>query len=541
MSRANPGLLAGFLCLVLIAALAPAILKGGVFLTAYEGDALHVSDIVMRMVAGQLPHLDFETPLGIGAFAPIALFVSQGHALGEAYLYAQGAVALLALPLIYWAVGTRLPSLSAYALGAVALVVITSLSYGVAKPPVTIAMHYNRWGWGLVFAAAVMICLPARDGPRPMIDGLVLGLIFSGLALIKATYFAAFAPVALLALLMRGQITAIAFAAATGIAVIGAVTVFTGPAFWMAYVQDLLQVTASETREFPGLGFAQVLVSPPYFVATLTAVAGALVIRGSGRPVDGLLLLLLIPGFAYATFQNFGNDALWVIPLAAILIAARPAPEEVTVYGQDVRSVLTVLATVAATLSIPHVQSLGAGALRHLALGDDAFEPLLAPDAPQLSGINTATVRANTTRAARDMRADGQPYEILIDATEPGAAPATIAGETLPDCRFDAGIVGALRVQAGEIAGLDAPVFIADLLSPHWLFNGTAPLPGGAPWNYGTLAGLGNAGYVMVPTCAVSTKARGAILRALSDTDVRLEETGRSRRAIVFRIAREAG
>ena len=374
-------------------------------------------------------------------------------------------------------------------------------------------------------------------GPRPFIDGVVLGLIFSALALIKASYFAVFAPVALLALLLRGERGAIVPAALTGVTVMGLVTLLTGPALWAGYVEDLLKVFSSDVREFPGLGFAQVLVSPPYFIATLAAVAGAIVIRGSGRPVEGLILLLLVPGYAYATFQNFENDPLWIIPLAAILWAARPEPEDVAVFGWDARVVLTTLAAVAVTLSIPHVQSLGAGALRHYALSPDAFEPLLAPDDPRLAGLHVASVRANTTRGSVDLREADALYAMMADPDDE-AEPAMLAGEALPDCRLEAGIVGAIRVQADEIADLDGPVFVADMVAPHWIYNGTDPLPGGAPWNYGSLAGLDAADYVMVPICAVSTRSRRAILDALAGADVTLEEVRRSPRVIVYRITR---
>lgn len=539
MSRANPGRLAVFLCAVLIFALGPAILKGGVFLTAYEGDALHVSDIVMRMAAGQLPHLDFETPLGLLSFAPIAFFVGQGQSLGLSYLYAQAVAGLVALPLVYWCVGTRLPSVAAYLLGAAALLVVTSLSYGVSKPPVTIAMHYNRWGWGLLFAAAVLICLPANDRPRPRIDGVVLGLILSLLALVKATYFVVLAPLALLAFLMRGHRDAIVATAITGLIVMGVTTVFTGPSFWLAYVQDLIGVSASDVRQYPGLAFAPIIVSPPYFVATLIAIIGALILRSSGQRTTGLLLLLLVPAVAYVTFQNFGNDALWVIPLAAILLAARPDAGQMTRFGWDTRSAINTLAAMAAALAIPHIQSLGAGALRHYTLDPSGFEPLLA-DTPELADIHAFSVRANSARGARDLVVSGDLYEMLADG-EDEPEPVMVAGDPIHDCRLEAGIVGALKVQAAEIADLDGPVFVADLLSAHWLLNGGAPLQGGSPWNYGNLAGLDNAAFVLVPTCAVSSKGRDAILRALAEAPVTLEEFRRSPRAITYRIARGAG
>ncbi|NDH03439.1 MAG: hypothetical protein EBY40_10005, partial [Marivivens sp.] len=41
-----------------------AIAKSGFYLGKHEGDTLHMVEIVSRMSAGQLPHIDFMTPIG---------------------------------------------------------------------------------------------------------------------------------------------------------------------------------------------------------------------------------------------------------------------------------------------------------------------------------------------------------------------------------------------------------------------------------------------------------------------------------------------
>jgi len=53
------------------------LLKGGLYVDRHEGDTLHLAEIVLRMSQGEWPHLDFVTPLGLMAFAPISLFMSQ--------------------------------------------------------------------------------------------------------------------------------------------------------------------------------------------------------------------------------------------------------------------------------------------------------------------------------------------------------------------------------------------------------------------------------------------------------------------------------
>lgn len=537
MSRANPFVLALFLAVVLAAMVGPAFLKGGVYLTAFEGDALHVVDVAMRLHLGQIPHVEFHTPLGALAFLPIAWMLGAGAPLGLAYLGAQALMAALVLPLAFWAAWTRLPKRTAYAFAAMPIIVMASLSYGTAEPPVTIAMHYNRWAWALAFVVAILAALPPRGPSRPGLDGLMLGIALAGLALIKAPYFVALAPVAAIALLLRKEGRALATMYAAGIAVAGLVTLAYGPGVWAGYIGDLLAVANSEIRAHPGIPLAAVAVSPPFLATTLVALAGALLLRQAGRPVTGLILFLLIPGFLYLTFQNFGNDPLWVIPLAAILIAALPEAGRKASFGLEARQAGTVLAAIAVALNLPHAQSLASGALRHLALPTAEFEPMIASSDPIYGGLFVSTVRANTTRAAGDLTAPDAAFSALADTLDP-KNPVRVAGEPLPDCRFESGIIGASRLMAEDIGPGAEAVFVADMLAPHWMFTGSAPLIGAAPWNYGDTLGLEGARELVVPICAISTASRRGTLEKIAEAGVALREVDRTPRIIRYAIER---
>ena len=91
---ARPGwLAAGLAVLALVLAGLP-FAGQGLPVTLYEGDALHLVDIVLRMALdAELPHRDFMTPLGVLGFAPIAGFVALGLGFGHAFLAAQALVA----------------------------------------------------------------------------------------------------------------------------------------------------------------------------------------------------------------------------------------------------------------------------------------------------------------------------------------------------------------------------------------------------------------------------------------------------------------
>lgn len=102
MSRPNPTTLFGFLVAVLGVMGSMALLKGGLFVAKHEADTLHLLQNVLRMDAGQWPHLDYMTPIGVLAYAPIAFFVSQGAGVGHAIIYAQIGLGAVLLPAVWW-------------------------------------------------------------------------------------------------------------------------------------------------------------------------------------------------------------------------------------------------------------------------------------------------------------------------------------------------------------------------------------------------------------------------------------------------------
>ncbi|MEL7117621.1 MAG: hypothetical protein AAGP08_18885, partial [Pseudomonadota bacterium] len=194
MSKANPIVVFLFILVVIAGMGGIALLKGGFYVAKHEGDTLHLLQIVFRMADGEWPHLDFMTPIGVLAFAPIAAFVNAGFGVGAAILWAQIAVALgLALP-TFWAAYTRFSNGLAYLFALTVMVLCLALVHGQTDQLVSISMHYNRWAWAVSYIVVVLAVLPAMRGGTGLVDGVILGLGLAALALCKVTYFVAFAP-----------------------------------------------------------------------------------------------------------------------------------------------------------------------------------------------------------------------------------------------------------------------------------------------------------------------------------------------------------
>ncbi|MEM9350932.1 MAG: hypothetical protein AAGA47_11785, partial [Pseudomonadota bacterium] len=230
---------------------------GGLAVTIHEGDTLHFIDITERMARGQVPHLDFSTPIGGGAFWPVAALVQAGMSMGAAYLTAQAILGALFGVLAFVVAATRVNWGWSLAFGFLVVAITMSLVHGEASLGISISMHYNRWAWALSFIALLMAILPTESNSKAF-DGVVLGAVMAALLLIKVTYFAVLAPLVVIALLLTAQRMVLSIGLAFGLFLVVLLTAFVGPGYWLAYLGDLLAVVGSDVRPQPGLNLSQI-------------------------------------------------------------------------------------------------------------------------------------------------------------------------------------------------------------------------------------------------------------------------------------------
>ncbi len=530
MKRVNPARMLGLLVAMVALFGGAALLKGGFYFGKHEGDTLHFMQIVLRMEAGQIPHLHFMTPIGALAFAPFSFLIGQGLSAGMAILWAQVLAALLILPAVWWVAVTRMGPWLGALLGLVIMVLMLALVHGEAERAISISMHYNRWAWAAAFLA-ILTALIVPERPRSaLIDGVLIGLMMAVLAMIKATYFAAFAIPVLVALLGTGQRAALGVALLTGLAVFAGLTLWLGFGYWTAYLGDLLIVAMSEVRPAPGEDLQAVIVAPLYKGASLLAVVAVILLRQAGQTVAGLVLLLLLPGFFYVTYQNFGNDPQWLYLLAILLFAFRPGPEAVNGAGWNLRQATHIAGAMAMAFAMPSFFNLAFSPFRHFSKEVEEYAPVIPGD-PRLADLQIPEVRAMRVdaRVARD--GPGSGLEAFVEAADRDE-PNTFRGERFAYCKIELGVTAHFQAIADDIAaaGLDTgrTAFAADLFNSYWLFGGLEPLPGGAPWYYGGLPGWAMADYLIVPLCPLSVSGQGHVLEAVTEAGTELVELRRT-------------
>ncbi|MCB1368616.1 MAG: hypothetical protein KDK00_12680 [Rhodobacteraceae bacterium] len=510
--------------------------KGVLLIDQHEGDALHLLQIVLRMAGGEVPHVDFTTPVGALAFAPVAWLIGLGVGAGKAMMGGMLLVALFLLPAIWWVGYSRLSGPVAWLFGAFVIVLCTALVYGGGDQAASISMYYNRWAWAVALLLLVVAVVPsARRNPGA--DGVLLGLGLVFLALSKITFFVAFLPGILLALILRRAIaTTLIGLVAAAVAVL-LVTLILGLGFWAAYVNDLATISRAGIRGFPGQTLPYLLVGPAFLAANLCLLAGIVLLRQSGRAAEGLLLLIFAPAFVYVTYQNWGNDPKWLIGLAVLLMALRPDRAMNNTFGWDIRRSMGVVALVSLVLILPSVVNLSLANLRHARMSASGYFQVLPGAQNADLAMQAKRMLAPSRRTAFN----------LADPAMRAMADAAVTwqddvlfGQPLATCKLESGLVGVLIQMARDLDALPGTsgrsVLMADTFSNLWMFGATIPLPGGAPWYYGGEAGLERADFILVPTCPATPMARTGILTALAERrDLTLSEVMRNDLFILLR------
>ncbi|MEO0831417.1 MAG: hypothetical protein AAFY03_13295, partial [Pseudomonadota bacterium] len=347
MDRPNTRWLLMFLLVAWAGLTGITLVKGGVFyLGKHEGDALHLLEILFRMYAGDVPHLDFMTPIGGFAFAPIVAMMHAGLGVGTAILVAQSALGLVfGLAALRVAASRLTPPMAFFFVGLV-LVLCMALIHGQAEQSISISMHYNRWAWAAAFLA-ILAALLAPRRQAVILDGLIIGLALAFLAMTKATYFVAFFLPVALALALRKEWATAGVAALASVLVIAAISISYGVGYWAAYIGDLATVAISDVRAKPGVSFKQVVSAPAYVAGSILLVVSVIALRQAGRATEGVILLLLVPGFFYVTYQNFGNDPQWLFFLAVLLLTSKPEDGAKGAFGWDLSRGLPFLGALA--------------------------------------------------------------------------------------------------------------------------------------------------------------------------------------------------
>ncbi|MBT8414043.1 MAG: hypothetical protein KJO30_06910 [Boseongicola sp.] len=538
MSRPNPLILLAILMVTLVGSAWFGLRPGALLISAHEGDTYHLLDILFRMEQGLVPHNDFMTPLGILSFLPIELFLTRGFGIGQAILWSQVLVASALFPAIFYTAWSRLTPKTGYFFGWLTVTLVLALSFGGSEPGLSISMHYNRWAWAIGFVVILLAFAPARGREMPVIDGLLLGLGLSLFVFLKVTFFVALLPGIALILLLKKRWTVITTAVVTGALAALVALYLAGFEFCLRYIGDLLTVSGSEVRPHAGTPFVELLSQSSTIATTAVGLIIYILISRAGHLEEAFGLLLLLPGCFFITYQNFGNDPKWLVPMIALMLVLRPQPGDRVVYGMDIHTGLTAISTAAILLFMPSAMTLAMSPLRHSAQDITKYEPML-PALPAHADIMVRSDRAKTMTAQVELDLPGSPwfkYRDVAGRTEP----ESLFGVPLPACELKAGTLAWFNEISADLVKADLPsksqLFVTDIIAGFWLFGDFAPLQDGAPWYYGNLSGMENADYVLAPKCGFVPRARTLMLDELEASEFLLSPIRDNELYVLFAV-----
>lgn len=526
-------ILAGIFLVLAGIILAPGSLK----LTGHEGDTIHSLDIAYRLADGARPHVDVMTPLGMLAFLPLQLFLERGYGPGMSFLLGQTAVALVLLPGIWWISMSRLTGWLRLFYGAGMVILAMALIFGGENPALALSMYYNRWAWVLASFIIMPLLLPARPGwQAPVVDGVLAGFAGAALLLIKITYVVALLPAVLVYILSGRQWRFLLAGVVAAIAALGVATIFYGGfAFWQAYIDNLVSVAAGPMRQHPGVELGDLVASPQYLPTSMTLLATVVLWRKSGLERQGLLLLLLAPGFLYITFQNWGNDPKWLFFLGIALLASRPSSDAKPIFGIAPQTGSAVLASFAFLLLFPSMSNLATSGMRNLSYETENMTPIFPQEGRQ--DILISESRKFEGDIQIPFTAVGYPEGEEPEDIEPQTI--TVNGEEFPDCALKGSVIGWFWKAADQLASVEEvvgkQVYTADFHDSMWLFGPFEPTRGAGPWFYAADGDLAEAEYLMVPFCAISDYSRREKLKQISESGRPLEEILRTDLFILMR------
>ncbi len=484
---------------------------GELYVVAYSGDTAFLMDTVARVGLGQVPHVDFGLHLGALPFYLIAGL--NAWLPGQAFLVAQCVYVAACLLVALWLVRTRLDAVS----GAVLMlgIVLHGMAItGPSSPEVSLVVFYNRWAWlaAYLFLTAVLID-PRKCGAHRLDGGLIGGLAFVLFAT-KITFFVALVPLGLARYAVLGRWREVG-AALTVFVVLLAGGLLADPLIWVGYFRDLIWVAGNPIRQAPGMGLGEMLVAPVLVLYSLAFVVFLGLVWGTLGRREAVWLLLAGVAFAFIQHQNHENLPFWVLFLAvcAWRVVAR------AMLSSPVRVVWIVLALVLTGLGARLYYPVSLGTIvNRLAADTGVYRPFLAGSAA-MDGVYFAN-KLYATETTEVVAEDG-PIPPLASAME---------------CDHGELWTAHFLAQTQVMAELPGQVFVTDAMTPHWLAAGKPPLEGAATWNYGSLRGLENAAFVLVPRCAIKPNYKREILRSLVREEVALELFRETADATVYRV-----
>jgi hypothetical protein len=224
------------------------VIPGTTLLRIYTWDSLAFVDAAYRMSAGQVPHIDFHTPLGFLCSAlPYWGLLLSGSPAGAMPMALALALAILT-PVLLYVSATRLHWFVAIPTG-IFLLMLSAGPLNIGEDPdlVSMGMFYNRLGWTAIVLMALLGLEPFKESRAgAAVDGAAAGVLLALLMYLKITYAAVAAAWLVLLFVLDGRRRTTVVAAFV-VAILAGLSVESTYGLHWPYLQDLFAAGSQDT------------------------------------------------------------------------------------------------------------------------------------------------------------------------------------------------------------------------------------------------------------------------------------------------------
>lgn len=321
-SRASVGSLA--IWSVLAFAIAGALFGRGIsHSSAYLNDSIVFFDGMHRIAHGQIPNQDFRSPIGpltyVLPYFGMRATGSYSGAIEMASLF----LAVLALPAaaaLLWRKTTNAAAILIF--GTLIGVLVIPQIPGQSVSEMTNAMHYNRWGWGLLLVVFLLGLQPLEHTRWAAVCGAITGTVLFLLFLIKITYFLVGAVflVLLLGILDARRVSAFVALGTFGSFMLLLLAVYPHVAF--GYIDSIREALAADTAK---RGSYTAIVRDNFATLFFLALAVfAAFLRSGVRWREWALCAFIAASGIAIIDQNYQWHFIVSIPAAFVILASIP-------------------------------------------------------------------------------------------------------------------------------------------------------------------------------------------------------------------------
>ena len=168
----------------------PMLIPGGIYVNDKVLDLFVPLDGAHRVLSGQVPHLDFSTPIGTAYYVVLWVAGLIGGTGAHLVAWAAWLPAPLFAAATWWLARRRLPTPLGVLLFVFILILVGS-PRSLGTMVVSFLATYNKHGWAAVCLIVLWALVPAEGGTRrdDIIDGVTLTLLTVFCFFTKVTYF----------------------------------------------------------------------------------------------------------------------------------------------------------------------------------------------------------------------------------------------------------------------------------------------------------------------------------------------------------------